>query len=109
LRIKPILILEERKVLQPKFPGFFSEKQMIRRIIKASLRRIDKNLVYDMVISHVQNPEGAERLRKAIKDKLNILNEYNTIATPLVGTHTGQRTVILSLVPVFHDIHNNQV
>ena len=100
LRIKPILILEEKKVLQPKFPGFFTENQMLKRILRATLKRINRNLFFDMVISHVENPTGANKLREKIIGKLNIRNEYVTIATPLVGTHTGKRTVILSLVPV---------
>lgn len=105
-RIKPILVLEEQKTLQPKFPGFFSENHMLKRVLKAAFKRVNRKLVFDMVISHVNNHKGAEKLREKIGDKLNIRNEYITIATPLVGTHTGQRTVILSLVPVLNDISN---
>ncbi|NPD87653.1 MAG: DegV family protein [Asgard group archaeon] len=107
LRIKPILVLEEKKVLQPKFPGLFSENQMLNRMLKASLKRVNKNLIFDMVISHVANPRGASKLRDKIKNRLKIRNEYFTIATPLVGTHTGKKTVILSLVPVFEPIKSN--
>ena len=98
--IKPILVLEEKKILQPKFPGFLTENQMIKRILKATLKSINRNLLFDMVISHVENPIGASKLRERISDKINIRNEYVTIATPLVGTHTGKKTIILSLVPV---------
>lgn len=101
LRIKPILVLEEKKVLQPKFPGFFTENQMLKRILNAALKRVNRDLVFDMVISHVGNPTGANKLREKIGDKLKIRNEYITIATPLVGTHTGKKTIILSLVPIF--------
>ena len=107
-RIKPILVLEDRKTLQPKFPGFFSENQMLKRMLKATFKRVNRNLLFDMVISHVNNPIGANKLREKLGDKLNIRNEYITIATPLVGTHTGQKTVILSLVPVLNEIPNTQ-
>ena len=99
--IKPILTLEDKKVLEPKFPGFFSEKQMLKRIMKVSLKRVNRDLIFDMVISHVDNSAGADKLKTKIRDKLNIRNEYVTIATPIVGTHTGKKTIILSLVPVF--------
>jgi DegV family protein with EDD domain len=108
LRIKPILVLEKQKTLQPKFPGFFSENQMLNRMLKAAYKRVNRNLLFDMVISHVNNPIGAYKLRKKLGDKLKIRNEYITIATPLVGTHTGHKTVILSLVPVSNEISNIQ-
>jgi DegV family protein with EDD domain len=101
LKVKPILILETKKVLEPKFPGFFSEKQMIKRIVNTSLKNVNRDLVFDIVISHVDNSAGADKLKTRIKEKLKIRNEYVTIATPIVGTHTGKKTIILSLVPVF--------
>ncbi len=100
MRIKPILILQDKKTLEPKFPGFFSEKQMLKRILKVSSKQVNRDLVFDMVISHVNNLAGAEKLAIKIREKLKIRNEFVTIATPIVGTHTGKKTIILSLVPV---------
>ncbi|MFW9853288.1 MAG: DegV family protein, partial [Candidatus Thorarchaeota archaeon] len=98
LKVKPILVLEEKKFLKLKFPGFFSEANMLNRIEKTALKKINKNLVFDMVVSHVDNIEGAKKLIDKIKKKIRIKNEYITFATPLVGTHTGWKTIILSLV-----------
>jgi len=100
IRIKPIIVLEEKGDLQSKLPGFFFEKHMLRRLINTTLKKVNRNLVFDMVISHISNESGAEKLKHKIKKKLKIRKEYVTIATPLVGTHTGKRTLILSLVPV---------
>ena len=99
LKVKPILILEGKKFLKLKFPGFFTESSMLKRIERTALKKINKNLVFDMVVSHVDNIEGAKKLQEKVKKKIKIKNEYITLATPLVGTHTGWKTVILSLVP----------
>jgi DegV family protein with EDD domain len=99
LKVKPILVLEGKKFLKLKFPGFFTESSMLKRIVRTALKKINKNLVFDMVVSHVDNIEGAKKLVEKVKRKITIKNEYITFATPLVGTHTGWKTVILSLVP----------
>ena len=98
LMIKPILILEN-EVLKPKIPGFFTENHMMNRLVKIVLKNINRNLTFDIVISHVDNLEGANKLLTKISNKIKIKETYITSATPLVGTHTGWNTVILSLVP----------
>ncbi len=97
--IKPIAIMELPGVLKSKLPGFFTEKSMEKRITNTVMKKAKKDRSYDMVISHVENPKGSQRIAKNIIKKLNIIEHYTTEASPVVGTNTGEGTIIVSLLP----------
>ncbi len=97
--IKPIAIMELPGVLKSTLPGFFTEKSMEKRIIKTVMKKAKRDRTYDMVISHVENSKGSQRIAKKIIKNLNIKEHYTTEASPVVGTNTGEGTIIVSLLP----------
>ncbi len=99
LRIKPIIKMENPGDLHSKFPGLFFKWTMIRRIVRMAIKELKKDIDYDMIVSHVGNLKGAEKIVKKIIKKLSINRHYITFAAPVVGTHTGWGTVLLSLLP----------
>ena len=99
LRIKPIIKMENPGDLHSKFPGLFFKWAMIRRIVRMAIKELKKDVDYDMIVSHVGNLKGAEKIAKKIMKKLRISRHYITFAAPVVGTHTGWGTVLLSLLP----------
>ena len=99
IKIKPIAIMERPGILVSTFPGFFFGSHMERRLSKIIIRRAKEQIKYDMVLSHVDNLEGAERIAKKIKKKVLIEKTYYTKASPIVGSNTGNKTIIVSLIP----------
>ncbi|MFW9853287.1 MAG: DegV family protein, partial [Candidatus Thorarchaeota archaeon] len=97
--IKPIAVMEKPGILKSKLPGFFTEKSMEKRIVNNVIKKAKKEVCYDMIISHVQNPKAIERIHKKIMKKIKINDYYTTEASPVVGTNTGKGTVIVSLFP----------
>ena len=70
-----------------------------RRIVRTAIKELKKDIHYDMIVSHVGNLKGAEKIVKKITKKLKINRHYITFAAPVVGTHTGWGTILLSLLP----------
>lgn len=99
IKIKPVAVMERPGVLVSQLPGFFSGKHMERRLIKIILKRAKREIAYDMIVSHVKNLEGSERIISILKKRLNISTTYITEASPIVGTNTGMHTIIVSLIP----------
>jgi DegV family protein with EDD domain len=97
--IKPIAIMELPGVLKSRLPGFFTEKSMERRIVKTVMKKTKRERTYDMIVSHVENSEGCQRVVKKIINNLNIKEHYTTEASPVVGTNTGEGTIVVSLLP----------
>lgn len=97
--IKPIAIMEKPGILKSRFPGFFTEKSMEKRIIRTVKKKVKTGISYDMVISHVENPKGIKRISKNILKEINIKEYYTTEASPIVGTNTGKGTIVVSLLP----------
>ncbi|MCG3226489.1 MAG: DegV family protein [Candidatus Heimdallarchaeota archaeon] len=58
-----------------------------------------------MIVSHVENPEAANKIIEAIKKKFKINKCLMTLAAPVVGTHTGWGTVIVCLLPSIEKAH----
>jgi len=99
IRIKPIAIMERPGVLVSTLPAFFTNKHMESRLKNIVVKRVKKDTSYDMIISHVENSDGAGRIAKKIMKKVKINDFYITDASPIIGTNTGFGTIIVSLVP----------
>lgn len=97
--IKPIAIMERPGVLESKIPGFFLKSHMERRLVNIVVKRVKKGLTYNLVVSNVENPQGAKRVTEKIKNKVKINESYITDCSPIVGTNTGEGTIIVSLLP----------
>lgn len=100
LNITPIFQLKAPEgIIQPKFPGIISEKHMERRLVKLIVKSVDPSKTYNAIISHVENKEGAERVVERLKSKIKLHEIYMTEASPVIGTHAGKHTIIVSLLP----------
>ncbi len=99
IKIKPIAVMERPGKLVSTIPGFILGSHMERRLSNIVIKRAKKQIRYDMILSHVDNLEGSKRIANRIKKKVNINNVFYTKASPIVGSNTGKKTIIVSLVP----------
>ncbi len=99
LKIKPIAMIVEPGILKSKFPGWFTEESMVKRLYKLAIKKANKDFTYNLMISHLNNQEGTEKLAELIKNKLSINESYSSVCSPIIATNTGEKTLILSLVP----------
>ena len=99
IKIKPIAVMERPGILVSTLPGFIFSAHMERRLSKIIVKRAKREITYDMILSHVDNLEGSERIANKIMKKVSITKVYYTKASPIVGSNTGKRTIIVSLVP----------
>ncbi|MHA1954250.1 MAG: DegV family protein, partial [Candidatus Heimdallarchaeaceae archaeon] len=97
--IKPIAVMEHPGVLVSKLPGFFLQSHMEKRLVNIVHKRAKRELFYDLIVSNVENLKGAERVAELIKKRVKIKNNYITDCSPIVGTNTGEGTIIVSLIP----------
>ena len=97
--IKPIAEMERPGTLESKLPAFFTNRAMINRLTKLAIKRTDDSTSYDLIISHVQNQEGAQIILKRLKKRRKIRRSFITLATPIIGSNTGMGTIIISLLP----------
>ncbi len=107
LKIKPIVKMEKPGILHSKFPGLFLKRTIISRLKRLAIKELNKDKVYDMIISHVGNLKGAEQVLKKFCKKFRINRHYITFAAPIVGTHTGWGTILVSLLPALEQKSEN--
>jgi DegV family protein with EDD domain len=97
--VKPIAEMERPGVLESRIPAFFTNKSMIRKLKRLALKGTDPDIKYDLIISHVNNQEGAEFINKRLVKKRQITRSFVTPATPIIGSSTGMGTIIVSMLP----------
>ena len=97
--IKPIAIMERPGELVSVVPGFFFKSHMERRLANIIISRAKKEKSYDLIISNVENIKGAKSVTNLIKKKLKIKEDYITDCSPIIGTNTGEGTIIIGLIP----------
>ncbi|NPD87654.1 MAG: DegV family protein [Asgard group archaeon] len=97
--IKPVAVMERPGELISTFPGFFLKSHMEKRLVDIIIKRAKVELTYDLIVSNVENPKGAERVTNMIKKKVKINESYITDCSPIVGTNTGKGTIIMGLLP----------
>ncbi|MHA1828325.1 MAG: DegV family protein [Candidatus Heimdallarchaeaceae archaeon] len=99
IKIKPIAYMERPGKLVSKLPGLFFGTHMEKRLVDLVLKNAKKETTYELLISHVENFKGAKRVESKLKSKLNLSESYITNASPIIGTNTGEGTIIVSLIP----------
>ena len=97
--IKPIAEMERPGTLESRIPAFFTNRSMINKLTRLAIKGTDSDIKYDLVISHVNNQEGAEKIAKRLAKKRQISRSFVTPGTPLIGSTTGMGTIIVSLLP----------
>ncbi|MHA1400683.1 MAG: DegV family protein [Candidatus Heimdallarchaeaceae archaeon] len=104
LKIKPVATMEIPGKLKSRFPGLFFKKSMEKRLIHLILKKAKKEMEYDMIITHLENEKGVEHIIRELKRKLKIKEYYQSLCSPIIGTNTGEGTIILSLVPTINEV-----
>ncbi|MCG3220682.1 MAG: DegV family EDD domain-containing protein [Candidatus Heimdallarchaeota archaeon] len=99
IKIKPTAVMEKPGNITSKIPGFFFGFHLEKRLKSLVIKKAQPNVTYNMIISHVENLEGAERIAKKIKKKIQIKNFFIADASPIIGTNTGMKTLLISLIP----------
>ncbi len=101
--VKPVVVMKKPGILKSTLPGFFSSKRMEKKLVKLSKKHIDRHKKYNVIISHVNNTAGTERIAYMIKKnaKFSINNIFITECSPIIGTYTGPGTIVLSLAPTY--------
>jgi DegV family protein with EDD domain len=62
---------------------------LFKKITKESKRARKENKKIRVVISHVDNPKAAEKLRKMLKEKINVEVPFISLAAPVIGVYLG--------------------
>lgn len=98
--IKPVAqMLSPPGILKSAFPGLLTTKNMEKRLVTLILKSANRSKTYNIIVSHVENEEGAKRIVKQLKEKITLQDMYITEASPIIGTNTGKNTIIVSLLP----------
>ncbi len=97
--VKPIFVIERPGIPKSRFPGFFSNISMERRLVKLTKRKLNTQKQYSIMISHVNNIEGMERIVSEMKNIGNITNIYTTDCSPIIGTYAGPEAIVISSLP----------
>lgn len=99
IRVKPIFVIERPGIPKSRFPGFFSNMSMERRLVKLTRRKLSNQKQYSIMISHVNNIEGMERIVSEMRNIENITNIYTTDCSPIIGTYAGPEAIVISSLP----------
>ncbi|MHA1217937.1 MAG: DegV family protein [Candidatus Heimdallarchaeaceae archaeon] len=97
LKAKPIIELKDG-VLEPVDKAAGKEKAQ-NRVIKEILSRINKNKQYDLMITHGDDKDAADKIMKELETKINLGEKIINYLTPALATHLGIGTIVVSLSP----------
>ncbi|MHA1515350.1 MAG: DegV family protein [Candidatus Heimdallarchaeaceae archaeon] len=97
LKAKPIIELKDG-VLVPVDKATGKEKAQ-NRVIKEILSRIKKNKQYDLMITHGDDKEAADKIMKELETKIPLGEKIINYLTPALATHLGIGTIVVSLSP----------
>ncbi len=97
LKAKPIIELRDG-VLEPVDKATGTEKAQ-NRVIKEILSRIRKNKQYDLMITHGDDKESADKIMKELETKIPLGEKIINYLTPALATHLGIGTIVVSLSP----------
>ena len=97
LKAKPIIELKDG-ILEPVDKAAGKEKAQ-NRVIKEILSRIKKNKQYDLMITHGDDVEAANKIMKELETKIPLGEKIINYLTPALATHLGIGTIVVSLSP----------
>ncbi|MCE7749047.1 MAG: DegV family protein [Candidatus Heimdallarchaeota archaeon] len=97
LKAKPIIELKDG-VLEPVDKAAGKEKAQ-NRVIKEILSRIKKNKQYDLMITHGDDREAADKIMKELETKIPLGEKIINYLTPALATHLGIGTIVVSISP----------
>jgi len=97
----PLMELKEGKVEKG---GIVFAKSPAEALLKKVLRESKKNVragkKIRAIINHADNLQEATKLKKMLKEKINVEIPYINLAPPLIGAATGPGTLIVGWTPL---------
>ena len=97
LKAKPIIEIRDG-ILEAVDKAKGKEKAQYR-VIKEILSRIKKDKQYDLMITHGDDVEAAEKIMKKLESKIPLGEKIVNYLTPALATHLGIGTIVVSLSP----------
>ena len=97
LKAKPIIEIRDG-ILEAVDKAKGKEKAQ-HRVIKEILSRIKKDKQYDLMITHGDDVEAAEKIMKKLESKIPLGEKIVNYLTPALATHLGIGTIVVSLSP----------
>ena len=91
LNLKPVLHLEDGKVMP--LEKVRMRRKSLQRVVEIVKDRVDGRRLVEVAIIHAQAAEDADLIEGWLKELFTPEVMYNTILTPVVGTHAGPGTI----------------
>lgn len=91
LNLKPVLHLEDGKVMP--LEKVRMRRKSLQRVVEIVKERVDGRRLVEVAIIHAQAGEDADLIEGWLKELFTPEVMYNTILTPVVGTHAGPGTI----------------
>lgn len=91
LNLKPVLHLEDGRVMP--LEKVRKRRKSLQRVVEIVKERVDGRRLVEVAIIHSQAGEDADMVEGWIKETFAPEVMYNTILTPVVGTHAGPGTI----------------
>jgi len=91
LNLKPVLHLEEGKVMP--LEKVRMRRKSLQRVVEIVKERVDGRHLAEIAVIHSQAGSDADLVEGWLKETFSPEVMYNTILTPVVGTHVGPGTI----------------
>ncbi len=69
------------------------------KVIEEIIARIPKDKPYDLMITHGDDMESAEKILNELEKKLTLKEKIVNLLTPALALHLGIGTIVVSLSP----------
>ncbi|MHA2358092.1 MAG: DegV family protein [Candidatus Heimdallarchaeaceae archaeon] len=97
MKAKPLLELKEG-VLHPIGSATGKEKAQ-EKVISEVLKRIKKDTKYDIMVTHGDDLESAEKIMKILEREISFGEKIINYLTPALAVHLGIGTIVVSISP----------
>ena len=91
LNLKPVLQIEDGRVMP--LEKVRMRRKSLQRVVEIVKERVNGRRLMEVAIIHSQAGEDADLMEEWIKESFAPEVMYNTILTPVVGTHAGPGTI----------------
>jgi len=95
LNLKPVLHLVDGKVMP--LEKVRKRRKSLERVVELVKERVDGRRVVEAAVVHAQAGEDADLMEGWVKENFAPEIVYNTVLTPVVGTHAGPGTIGVAL------------
>ncbi|MFW9852943.1 MAG: DegV family protein, partial [Candidatus Thorarchaeota archaeon] len=96
-RMKPMVTTDEGELIP--LCKVISLKNAKKRMVTELVEKATETLSYSMFVTHANDIEAANELKKNVEDELNISKSFVNFMGPVVGSRVGLKAQIVSLIP----------